>query len=123
MAFTLKQKKRLVDGTGLTENDLYVALGTGTPGRPTELTGHGYSRGRILAAQIKSNASGVVSIPAGQTIYTANDGSAQTSTIFRLYRSAAGGESDAVAEWIKHSVIAAPLKGQAVQTGTITITP
>ena len=119
MAFTTAQKKRLVDGDGLTDRSLYVALGIGT----TELSGHGYSRGESGAANNTSDANGVVTIASGQEIYTPNDGSAQDSTHMRIYISAAGGDSDAVTDWVAHNDIAAPVNGQAVNTGTVTITP
>ena len=119
MPFTSAEKKRLVDGTGLTENTLYVALGIGM----TELTGHGYSRGAIAAAQVTSDANGVVTLASGQEIYTANDDSAQDSTHMRIYRSAGGGNADAVTDWVEHNDIAAPANGQRVNTGTVTITP
>ena len=66
MAFPNSEKKRLVDGSGLTDRTLYVALGIGT----TELTGHGYSRGASPQANNTSDNAGVVSIASGQEIYT-----------------------------------------------------
>ena len=119
MTFTTPEKKRLVDGNGLTESDLYVALGIGT----TELTGHNYSRGHSPAANNTSDNSGVVTIASGQEIYTPNDDSAQDSTHMRVYRSANGGDADAVTNWIAHNDIPAPVNGQRVNTGVITITP
>lgn len=119
MPFTAAEKKRLVDGTGLTDTTLYIALGIGT----TELTGHGYGRGSSTAANNTSNAAGVVTIAAGQEIYTPNDNAAQDSTHMRIYRSSSGGDTDAVTDWVAHNDIAAPANGQAVNTGTVTITP
>ena len=117
MAFPDAELKRLVDGNGLTDRALFVRLGIGT----TELTGHGYSAGESPTASNSSDASGVVTIASGQTIYTPNDGSAQDSTHMRIARSAAG--VDWVTEWVAHNDIDAPANGQAVQTGAITITP
>lgn len=120
MPFTNNEKKRLVDGTGLTDNILYIALGIGT----TELTGRGYSRGSSPAAQNSSDANGVVTIAAGQEIYTVdNAAGGQDSTHMRIYRSVGGGDADAVTDWVAHNDIAAPVDDQRVNTGTITITP
>ena len=88
MPFPDAEKKRLVDGTGLTTVSLRVALGIGTPGSATELSGHGYSRGVVAAANITSNAVGVVTIASGQPIYTPTDDSAQDSTLMRVFRTA-----------------------------------
>ena len=117
MTFPAAEKKRLVDGDGLTDRALYVALGIGT----TELTGHGYSRGASVQANNTSDAAGVVTIASGQEIYTPNDGSAQDSTHMRIARSLAG--VDWVTDWVAHNNIDAPANGQAVNTGTVTITP
>ena len=117
MTFPNAEKKRLVDGDGLTDRALYIALGIGT----TELTGHGYSRGSSAAAMNTSDANGVVTIAAGQEIYTPNDASAQDSTHMRIARSAAG--VDWVTDWVAHNDIDAPANSQAVNTGTVTITP
>ena len=133
MAFTTAQKKRLVDGDGLTDRTLYVALGIGT----TELSGRGYSRGSSPAAMNSSNASGVVTIASGQEIYTCdNPSGGQDSTHMRIYTTAArptdqGGfgsitdrdDAEAVTDWVPHNDIAAPVDGQRVNTGLITITP
>ena len=119
MPFTSAELRRLVDGTGLTENDLFIALGIGT----TELVAHNYSRGRSPAANNTSDANGVVTIAPGQEIYTPNDDSAQDSTHMRIYRSLAGGAADAVTDWVAHNDIAAPVNGQRVNTGVVTITP
>ena len=105
--------------------DLYIGLGIGT----TELTtANGYdraARARIPASEISVDPStGVLTIAAGQTIYTANSDSAQDSTHIRLFRTADGGDAEAVTGWEgPHNNIAAPVNGQAVQTGVITITP
>ena len=119
MPFPNAEKKRLVDGQGLTDRSLFIALGLGS----TELGGHGYARGESPAAMNSSDANGVVTIAAGQTIYTANDGAAQDSTHMRIYRSAGGGEADAVTDWQAHNDVEAPVDGQSVVTGAITITP
>ena len=107
MPFPNAEKKRLVDGDGLTDRDLYVALGIGT----TELTGHGYSRGVSTQANNTSNAVGLVTLASGQAIYSPDDDSAQDSTHMRIYRSAAG--DDPVTDWIAHNDVAAPANGQA----------
>ena len=119
MPFTTPEKKRLVDGSGLTENSLYVALGIAG----VELSGNNYSRGHSPAANNTSDNNGVVTIAAGQEIYTPNTNSAQDSTQMRIYRTLAGGDSDAVTDWVDHNDIPAPVNGQRVNTGTITITP
>lgn len=121
MPFPDAEKKRLVDGTGLTTVSLRVALGIGTPGSATELSGHGYSRGVVAAANITSNAVGVVTIASGQPIYTPTDDSAQDSTLMRVFRTA--DDTQPVTDWVAHNDIEAPANGQAVNTGTITITP
>lgn len=117
MPFPDAEKKRLVDGDGLTDRSLFVALGIGT----TELSGNGYSRGESTASNNTSNAAGVVTIASGQEIYTANTDNAQDSTHMRIARSASG--TDWVTNWVTHNDIAAPVNGQRVDTGTITITP
>ena len=117
MAFPTAEKKRLVDGDGLTDRSLFVRLGIGT----TELVGNGYGAGESPAASNTSDASGVVTIASGQTIWTPNTGTAQDSTHMRIARSAAG--VDWVTEWQPHNDIDPPANGQAVQTGAVTITP
>lgn len=122
MAFTTAEKVRLMQGDGLYQaNDsLFVALGIGT----TELNGNGYSRGEVTFANLMlAVATGVLTLASGIEIYTANTDTAQDSTHMRIYRSAAGGNADAVTDWEPHNDIAAPINGQAVNTGTITITP
>ena len=117
MAFPDAEKKRLVDGNGLTDRSLFVALGIGT----TENTGHGYTRGESTTANNSSDTAGVVTLASGQEIYTPTDGTAQDSTHMRIARSVSG--TDWVTEWVAHNNIDAPANGQAVNTGTITITP
>ena len=118
MAFTTSEKVRLMEH--LADRTLYIALGIGT----TEVTGSGYARGASPAENNTVDTStGVLTIAAGQVVYTANDDSAQDSTHFRVYRSSGGGESDAVTDWTSHNDIEAPGNGRAVETGTITITP
>ena len=118
MTFPNAEKKRLVDGDGITDRALYVALGIGT----TELTGHGYSRGMKRGGHEHVGCgNGVVTIASGQEIYTPDDASAQDSTHMRIARSAAG--VDWVTDWVAHNDIDAPANNQAVNTGTVTITP
>lgn len=124
MTFTNAEKRRLVDGDGLTDRSLFIALGTGAPGSATELTlANGYSRGESPAASNTSDANGVVTIAAGQTIYTASGNGAQDSTVMRISRAATGADDWVTDDWVSHNNIAAPVNGQSVVTGTITITP
>ena len=117
MPFTTSEKVRLMNPYAAMT--IYVALGIGT----TELSGHGYSRGASAATNNSVNqTNGVLTIAAGQTIYTPDDNNAQDSTHFRLSRHATA-TNQWITEWQAHNDIAAPVQGQPVQTGTITLSP
>ena len=120
MAFTDYAKKRLMETESFDAADKYIALGVGTPNNPTELSGHGYSRGRWRTSNMSAAADGTVS-GSQIVVYTANDGLAQQATVSAIYDRATGGNQ--IVEWESFSnPPEAPLNGQEVLL-TPSVTP
>ena len=117
MAWTNRGKRYLMeDGLEGATRHISLHLASGV-----ELTGHGYSRKAVTAAQMTVAATGVVSFPADFEIYTASDASAQDADQWALYDAATGGNQILEPEDLTTDV-AAPANGQALQL-TATITP
>ena len=110
MAFT-NRGKQLALSTGIASATRYIALHLAND---TELSGHGYSRAALTAAEMTVSAAGVLTGPANKQIYTANDGSAQRAMKVSLYDAATSGNQIAEPEDITSPPIA-PVDGQAFQ--------
>ena len=116
MAWTDYMKKRLMDTEAFNASDKYIALATSS----TELSGHGYQRGRWRTSNMNVSAAGVVT-GARFEIYSATDGSAQRATRIAVFDAASGGNMILGWENIS-SPPAAPTQGQAVNV-TPSVTP
>ena len=128
MTFENKEKQALMNARyegGASLSNIYVALGSATSG--TELANaNGYNPGArpaIPRSGYSVSSSGVLTITAGQTLYTATTGNAVRARSLRLSAAASGD-----ADWIHDAWISlgasppnAPGNGQALQTGTITL--
>ena len=117
MAFTNAGLAEVME-FGLASATRYIALFSDVS---TELSGHGYGRASITAAQMTVSNAGVITGPANHEIYTANDGSAVQATHVALYSAATGGIQYLEPEAITSPPIA-PVNGQAFRL-TLTINP
>ena len=88
----------------------------------TELSGHGYARKAITAAQMSVSSAGVLTGPTDFECWTASDGSAQNPDKWNLYTASTGGDAILSAPEGFSTDVAAPVNGQAV-TLSITLTP
>ena len=80
----------------------------------TELSGHGYARKAITAAQMSVSNAGVITGPANLELWTASDGSAQDPDQWAVYDAATGGNQIYEPEDFGTDV-SAPANGQAVR--------
>jgi len=93
MGFTDRGKKICMDAVGGAARFIGLFLAN-----DTELSGHGYARKQISAAQMTVSSAGVITGPANLVIYTANDGTAQRAMKVGLFASGVRGTDDAILE-------------------------
>lgn len=107
MALTDMGKRAAMKG-GLFSSTRYIALLSSST---TELSGHGYSRAALTAAQASVANNGNITGPANHPIYTADDDSAEQATHVAIYDAATGG-NQLVTPGAITSPPAAPVNGQ-----------
>ena len=115
--FSDKGKELAMEGIAAATRYISFHLSGGT-----ELSGHGYARKSITAAQMSVSSAGVLTGPADLECWTASDGSAQNPDQWNLYTALTGGDAILDGPEDLSTDVAAPVNGQAV-TLSITLTP
>ena len=107
---TWTAKGKLIQANGFKSATRYAALSIGN----VELSGHGYSRGAVTAADMDVDAaSAQITINKHIVIYTPTDGNAQDATHLSFWDKATGGNQ--LLAPVAFADIAAPVEGQAVR--------
>ena len=120
-----EQGKGIVMDEGIDGSNRHISLHLADN---TELSGHGYSRTEVSAANINvDTADGVATLASSilpLTLYTANDDGAQVAVKAALYSAATGGVQIYEPEDLDTGApTAAPIDGQGFELTSVTLNP